>query len=162
MHYGSVAESTISHVNPGCTSRFTNVNPGDLIMAITGENVEDIGKTVAWMGNETIYTGGHSLLLRHKQDPKYLSYCMTTSDFNRQKARYAHGVKVVELSPEQIAKIEIPLPSLEVQRRISAAIENFDRLISDITSGLPAEIEARRKQYAYYRDKLLTFKEKVS
>ena len=60
---------------------------------------------------------------------------------------------------EVIEKTPIPLPSLEEQRRIVSILDRFDALTTDITSGLPAEIAARRKQYEYYRDKLLTFKE---
>ena len=53
----------------------------------------------------------------------------------------------------------VPIPPLEEQERIVSILDRFDALINDITSGLPAEITARRKQYEYYRDKLLTFKE---
>ncbi len=56
----------------------------------------------------------------------------------------------------------IPIPSLEEQERIVAILDKFDALVNDISQGLPAEIEARRKQYEYYRDKLLTFKEKAA
>ena len=56
----------------------------------------------------------------------------------------------------------IPLPSLDKQRQISKSLDQFDTIVNDISQGLPAEIEARRKQYAYYRDKLLNFKEKVA
>ncbi len=55
-------------------------------------------------------------------------------------------------------KIKIPLPPLEEQERIVNILDRFDALCNALTCGLPAEIEARRKQYAYYRDKLLTFK----
>lgn len=55
----------------------------------------------------------------------------------------------------------IPVPPLEEQERIVAILDRFDALCNDLTSGLPAEIEARKKQYEYYRDKLLTFKEAV-
>lgn len=48
---------------------------------------------------------------------------------------------------------------METQRRIANVLDKFDTLVNDLSSGLPAEIEARRKQYEYYRDKLLTFKE---
>lgn len=57
-------------------------------------------------------------------------------------------------------KIEIPLPPLEEQERIASILDRFDTLVNDLSQGLPAEIEARRQQYEYYRDKLLTFKRK--
>ena len=63
------------------------------------------------------------------------------------------------LSVAKLEKIMVPIPPLAEQTRIVAILDRFDALCNDLTSGLPAEIEARRKQYAYYRDKLLTFKE---
>lgn len=56
-------------------------------------------------------------------------------------------------------RVIIPVPSLEEQARIVAILDKFDALVNDLSSGLPAEIAARRKQYEYYRDRLLTFKE---
>jgi len=55
--------------------------------------------------------------------------------------------------------IRLPIPALEEQERIVAILDKFDALVNDISTGLPAEIKARRQQYAYYRDRLLTFKE---
>ena len=69
------------------------------------------------------------------------------------------GMGNPKLMSNVMAKIKIPVPSLEKQEHIVAILDRFDTLCSDITSGLPAEIEARQKQYEYYRDKLLTFKE---
>ena len=53
----------------------------------------------------------------------------------------------------------VPVPSLDEQRRIVAILDKFDALVNDLSTGLPAEIKARRQQYEYYRDKLLTFTE---
>ncbi|MEG2345307.1 MAG: restriction endonuclease subunit S, partial [Anaerovoracaceae bacterium] len=61
--------------------------------------------------------------------------------------------------PSKLSDIILPLPAIEEQERIVALLDRFDALCNDISSGLPAEIEARQKQYEYYRDKLLTFKE---
>ncbi|WP_302981415.1 restriction endonuclease subunit S [Bilophila wadsworthia] len=71
----------------------------------------------------------------------------------------AGGGAQPNLSSEQIKKISIPVPSLEEQTRIVTTLDKFDALVNDLSSGLPAEIAARRKQYEYYRDRLLTFKE---
>ena len=62
-------------------------------------------------------------------------------------------------SVSELKKIQINLPSFEEQKRIVELLDRFDTLCNDISAGLPAEIEARQKQYEYYRDKLLTFKE---
>lgn len=59
---------------------------------------------------------------------------------------------------EKIRKFSLPIPSLSEQERIVAILDKFDALVNDLSQGIPAEIEARKKQYEYYRDKLLTFK----
>ena len=69
----------------------------------------------------------------------------------------AHGTKVIEVTPDKLYDVIIPLPPLEKQERIVSILDRFDKLCNDISEGLPAEIEARQKQYEYYRDKLLTF-----
>ena len=61
------------------------------------------------------------------------------------------------MTAPELKKVEIPIPSLDVQNRIVQVLDNFDDICTDLSSGLPAEIEARQKQYEYYRDKLLTF-----
>ncbi len=66
------------------------------------------------------------------------------------------------ISGEKVKKFPIPIPPLEEQGRIVSILDKFDVLVNDISQGIPAEIEARRKQYEYYRDKLLTFKEKAA
>ena len=65
---------------------------------------------------------------------------------------------MIEISPDQISKIEIPIPPLAEQERIVSILDRFEALTTDLTSGLPAEIKARQQQYEYYRDQLLTFK----
>lgn len=61
------------------------------------------------------------------------------------------------MNQQNLYKILIPLPSFQKQKEIVETLDRFDTLCTDLSSGLPAEIEARQKQYEYYRDKLLTF-----
>ena len=85
---------------------------------------------------------------------------MSTSTRERYMKKVAGGT-VKSIPMAEMKKLRIPVPSLEEQERIVAILDRFDTLCNDITAGLPAEIEARQKQYEYYRDKLLTFKEAV-
>ena len=71
---------------------------------------------------------------------------------------YITGAAQPKLNQKNLNKIEIPLPPLDEQKRIVELLDRFDTLCNDISTGLPAEIEARKKQYEYYRDTLLTFK----
>ncbi|MDR0789795.1 MAG: restriction endonuclease subunit S [Bacteroidales bacterium] len=160
-YYGTFTDKTKSFVLPDLAEKLQKVEKGDLIIANTGENVEDICKTVAWLGDETIVTGGHSTIFKHKQNPKYLAYYFQTKDFFDQKRKVAKGTKVIEVAPKDLEKIKIPIPPIEEQNRIVAILDEFDALVNDISVGLPAEIKMRRQQYEYYRNKLLTFKAAV-
>ena len=69
------------------------------------------------------------------------------------------GIKHPEMA--KVLDLEIPIPPLAEQQRIVDILDRFSTLTTNITAGLPAEIEARRKQYEYYRDQLLTFEKKA-
>jgi len=127
-------------------------------MAVTSENVKDVCSCTAWLGDETIAVSGHTAIIHHDQNAKYLSYYFHSSDFFRQKKKLAHGTKVIEVTPSALNDVIIPLPTIEKQNETVRTLDRFNTLCTDISSGIPAEIEARKKQYEYYRDKLLTFK----
>ena len=76
-------------------------------------------------------------------------------------SRLAHGAGQPLITAGQLKKLIIPIPPLEMQAKIVSILDRFDALCHDLTQGLPAEIAARRKQYEYYRDKLLTFPRKA-
>ena len=76
-----------------------------------------------------------------------------------EKKKYARGTTLKTITKEEFSKFVIGVPLIVEQERIVEILDRFDKLCNDLSEGLPAEIEARRKQYEYYRDKLLTFKE---
>ena len=79
-----------------------------------------------------------------------------------QRAKYVARTKVKTLLIDGFARIEIPVPSMKEQAKIVDDLGAFDALVGDLSVGLPAELTARRKQYEYYRDRLLTFEEAAS
>ncbi len=159
-HYGTFADKTKSFVTEGLAKKLLEVENGDIVLACTSENIEDVAKAVAWLGKETIVTGGHSVVFKHNQNPKYIAYFMQTALFFNQKKKYAYGAKVIDIKSEDLAKILIPIPPLELQEKIVAILDRFETLVNDLSKGLPAEIEAVKARYEYYRNKLLGFKEK--
>lgn len=126
-------------------------------MAVTSENIDDVCKCVVWLGTDKIAISGHTAIIHHNLNPKYLGYYFNTSHFYLQKKKLVHGTKVIEVTPTDLLDIIIPVPSLEEQQSIVNILDKFDTLTTSITEGLPKEIELRQKQYEYYRDKLLTF-----
>jgi type I restriction-modification system specificity subunit len=156
--YGMATEKTISFVKESLAEKLRKVEKGDIIFAVTSENIEDLCKCVVWLGEDEIVTGGHTAILKHNQNSKFLAYYFQTEAFHSQKRKLATGTKVMDVTATKLEEILIPLPPLEEQKRIVDILDRFDRLCNDISEGLPAEIEARQKQYEHYREKLLTFK----
>ena len=165
IHYGHIytkysifVDEPIVKVSKNNAKKLKKVNYGDLVIAKTSENIEDVMKTIAYIGNKEVVTGGHTAIFKHKENPKYLSYLFNgSSSFLKQKNKLANGVKVIEISIEEMKRINILLPPLEIQKKIVEVLDKFQDLISDAEGLLPEEIEQRQKQYEYYREKLLTF-----
>lgn len=92
--------------------------------------------------------------------PKFVMYFLQTPEFKvNQLDKLTGASSMKNITMTNIRKFKIPLPSIEEQERIVNILDKFDKYCNNISEGLPAEIEARQKQYEYYRDKLLTFKE---
>lgn len=166
IHYGHIytkydkfVVEPIVKVSYEDSSKLKKVKQGDLVIAKTSENLDDVMKTVAYIGIEDVVTGGHTAIFRHKENARYLAYVLNGTNYvRRQKDKLARGVKVIELSISDMEKIKIPLPSIPVQEHIFSILDKFDTLVNDIKNGLPKEIELRQKQYEYFREKLLNFR----
>ncbi len=145
IHYGQIytrydtfTSQTISFVDKKLADKLLKVHPNDLIVTATSENLEDVCKAVAWLGGSDIVTGGHSIVVRHHQNAKYLSYYFQTLDFFQRKRAYVHGTKVMEIKKDDLAKIVVPVPPLPVQEEIVRILDSF----SSLEAELEAELEA--------------------
>ena len=158
-HYGTFATQTKSFVSQDTARKCKKAHTGDLIFATVSENIEDVCKCVAWLGNEEICISGDSLAFNHKQNPKYLAYYFQTFMFADYKRSRVTGTTVIRLHQSQLEQFVIPVPTLAEQERIVSILDRFETLVNDFTQGLPAEIAVVQEQYDYYRNKLLSFEE---
>ena len=160
IHYGQIytklgfsLSKPLTYVTEETAKPLTKVRKGDLVIACTSENVEDVCKSVVWEGEEEIVTGGHACVFRHNENPRYIGYFFQTYQFFMQKKQHVYGAKVIDIKTEKLGEILIPIPSLSIQQSIVEKLDAFESLISS----LKEEIALRQKQYEYYREKLLTF-----
>ncbi len=159
-HYGTATRTTISQVESSLASQLRFAHSEDVVIAAVGETVDDVGKAVAWLGEGPVAIHDDTFMFRgHGMNPTFVSYFFQTAAFHSQKNRYVASAKVKRLSGTALASITMPTPPLEEQDRVVASLEHFDALVNDISVGLPAELAARRRQYEYYRDRLLSFEE---
>ena len=124
-----------------------------------------IGRQGALCGNTCYATGDyyateHAVVAKPKADldMRFAYHLLTVAKLNQYKTAGAQP----GLSVRRLERVKVKVPSLSEQQRIVSILDKFSTLTTDLTSGLPAEIAARRQQYAYYRDRLLSFKEKVA
>ena len=144
-----------------CNNR-SNLEEGDLIFSGTGT----IGQIVVLKETPTnwnIKEGLYALKpIKEVIDSKFLAYILNESSIRKAYMKKALGGTVKSVPMKVLASIKLPIPPLSEQQRIVDILDRFESLTTSLQSGLPAEIAARRQQYEYYRDKLLTFKRKTA
>ena len=155
--YGFYAEKVISYVSDEIFSKLKKAKKNDILIATTSENMEDVGKCVVWLGEEEIGFSGDMCSYRTNQNAKYIAYYFQTNEFQKIKERKVTGTKLSRIHGEDMSKIPIYLPSLDIQNKVVKILDKFQEMLEDTKGLLPQEIELRRKQYEYYREKLLTF-----
>ena len=135
------------------TQKYPYPKQGDVLISAAGT----IGRAIIFDGGPAYYQDSNIVWLNNDETivlNKYLFYC-----YQLQPWAVSNGGTIPRLYNDNILKAKILVPPLEEQKRIVEILDRFDQLCNDLSVGLPAEIEARKKQYEYYRDKLLTFKE---
>ena len=128
-----------------------------LLVSEDGANLLARSTPIAFSISGKNWVNNHAHVLKFDcyETRRFVEFYLNSIDL----APYISGGAQPKLNQKNLNRIEIPLPSQERQKYIVDILDRFDAICNDLTSGLPAEIEARQKQYEYYRDKLLTFKE---
>ncbi|MEZ7718535.1 restriction endonuclease subunit S, partial [Leptotrichia wadei] len=157
--YGFSTDKTISFAEENIFSKLRKAKPNDILIATTSENIEDVAKSTVWLGNEEVGFSGDMYSYSTNENSKYIAYYFQTAGFQKQKERKVTGTKLIRIHGEDMEKFTISLPPIEIQNKIVKILDRFQELLSDTKGLLPLEIEQRRKQYEYYREKLLTFDE---
>ena len=130
--------------------KFSFPKKGTILLSASGT----IGRTVIYDGEPAYFQDSNIVWIENSEEiviNKYLYYCYQIINW-----RVDNGI-ISRLYNNILESTKVPIPPLSEQERIVSILDKFDALVNDITVGLPAEIEARRKQYEYYRNKLLTF-----
>ena len=130
---------------------------GDMLFTYVGT----IGEVALIDKNDKYYLAPNVALIRCEKNvvlPEFMKFYFQCRHFWRKQIdRLLQESSMKNIPMEKIRKFKIPVPPLAEQQRIVDILDRFDKLCNDITTGLPAEIEARQKQYEYYRDQLLSF-----
>ena len=158
-YYGNQTDKTLSFVSPELAEKLKKVDKGDVVITNTSENIEDVGKALLYLGEEQAVTGGHATIFKPSKEivGKFFVYFTQTEIFDKAKRKFAKGTKVIDVSATDMAKIQIPIPSLETQQKIVKILDKF----TELEATLEAELALRKRQYQYYRDFLLDFDNRI-
>lgn len=152
-YYGTKCDKTKTYIDKDFPKRMSYAQKGDVVIVGAGENDYDIGVGLVWMGNEPAAVHDACYILKHNQNPMYISYYLRSNIYHQQLKSYVSSGKICSFSKEGLGKIYIPIQSEEKQHSIVSTLDSFEQYISK----LERLITLREKQYAYYREKLLTF-----
>lgn len=156
---GKYITRTAERVTLDGAAKSRRVHPGDFVLS----NSMSFGRPYICQIEGCIHDGW--LAISDFKDffvPDFLYHLLRSKPIQAELARRAGSGTVKNLNAEIVKSIVVPIPDLKVQAGLIAILDKFDAMVNDLSIGLPAEIEARRKQYEYYRDKLLTFKERAA
>ena len=147
--FGAYTKEVLSFIPENLLPKYKYASRGDLVMAITSEDVEGSCKSTTWLGNYDVVIGSDAAICHHSQDGIYLSYYTRTKAFYNEKAKYAKGFKVTHISTKEIASIPVPLPPLPLQQQFAARIEAIERQKQQVSETIKdlETLLASRMQY---------------
>ena len=157
--YGLYASKTRGYINQEIGKKMRYAEKNDIVIVAAGENKDDLGNALAWLGEEPAAVHDACFIFRSEMYPNFLSHVCRTKSYHNQVRMFANEAKICSVSGTDLAKVVIPLPPYEIQIRIANILDRFETLVNDLSKGLPAEIEAVKARYEYFRNKLLTFKQ---
>ena len=153
---GRILTNSIQKVHPSAVKKNSLVKAGSIILATSATIGEHALVNVDCLTNQRFTCLTVKEDYSHKVDIKFIFYYMFKVDEWCRTHTVQGNFPGVDMS--LFPNVSIPLPTLDEQKRIASILDRFDALTTDLTAGLPAEIEKRKQQYEYYRDRLLTFK----
>ena len=164
IHYGDMytyyrlyATKTKGMLRKELASKMRYAQKNDVVIVAAGENKEDIGVGLAWLGDEPAAVHDACFIFRSELYPQYVSHYLRSNYYHKQIVQYVSEGKICSISAKGLGNAIIPIPTYEEQVRIATVLNKFDVLINDLSQGLPAEIAAVQEQYEYYRNQLLSF-----
>lgn len=147
--FGAYTRNNITFIPKDLLPKYKIAHSGDLILAITSEDVEGSCKSTAWLGDYDVVVGSDAAIFHHNQNGIYLSYYTRTKAFYNEKAKYAKGFKVTHISTKEIASISICIPPISIQNTFANKIEQIEKqkaIIQKIIMDLETLL-ASRMQY---------------
>lgn len=136
IHYGQIhttfgvsVDKHLSEIPLELYNKSIIASPGDVIIAITSEDLDGSCKSTAWLGNYDVAVSSHAAVFRHNLNPKFIAYYLRSNSFYAEKEKYARGFKVMEIKPTDIARIPIPVPDANVQHSIVSELDKINELI---------------------------------
>lgn len=156
-YYGLYATQSKGRLRNELASKMRYAQKNDVVIVAAGENKEDIGIGLAWIGDEPAAVHDACFIFRSDLYPQYVSHYLRSDYYHKQIVKYVSEGKICSISAKGLGNAIIPIPPYEEQVRIATLLNKFDTLVGNLTEGLPAEIAAVQEQYEYYRNKLLSF-----
>ena len=136
IHYGQIhtkfdisIDYHLSEIPQEVYDKAIIASPGDVIIAITSEDIDGSCKSVVWLGNYDIAVSAHAAILKHNMNGKFIAYYLRSNTFFTQKLKYARGFKVMEIKTKDLAKLVLPIPPKPTQLSIVSELDKLNELI---------------------------------